>query len=130
MSARLVVFLHSKGWSHAYQATALALTARAMGREVVLALAFDALEAHARSALGEPCSEEDRAARARAEELGVSGPLAMLGEARSLGVKVVTCETVARLSGVKEAAVRACVDEVVGLASLLRAMEDAQVLYL
>ena len=42
MSA-LVIHLHAEGYERAYQALTLALTARAMGQEVTLVLAFGAL---------------------------------------------------------------------------------------
>lgn len=126
---RLVLFLQTDGYTRAYQAASLAVTAAAMGREVRLVVAFEALAELAAGRFGAP-REDERELASRAERIGAASPAMMLEEARKLGARLIACETVARIAGVEPDPLRELVDEVVGLASVVRLMDGAQVLYL
>src|SRR5690242_5120123 len=100
MSA-LCIHLHSEGFERAYQALTLGLTAKAMGQEVALVLAFGALRALAEDRLGEPLPGPDLWSAKRAENVGAAKVGALLADARQLGVKLWACETVAQIAGVQ-----------------------------
>ncbi|MFN7135164.1 MAG: DsrE family protein, partial [Myxococcales bacterium] len=123
--ARLVLFLQTPGYTRAYQAASLAVTAAAMGREVRVVFAFEALEQLAAGVFAAPLPDE-RAYAARAEAIGATGPAAMLEEARRLGAKLHACETVARIAGVDPDVLRGRVDEVLGLANIVTLPEGAE----
>ncbi len=114
MSTSLVVFLQSPGWEARYQATTVALTAAALGDAVTMALAFAPLRLWADGRFDEGAPAVAAAAKV--------GPLtAALEEARrELGLRVVACETVARLSGLDPGSIGPALDEVISLPALWR----------
>ncbi len=130
MSGRVVFFLSSGGYEPAWQAASLALTAAAMGDEVVVVLGFGALRAAAAGKLGAPLSAEDAASQERAAAINAASPEKMLAEARALGAKVLACDTTARLCGLDGEALERekRVDEVLGLASIWRLTQGARTL--
>ena len=130
VSERAVFFLNTAAWEPLWQATSLALTAAAMGDEVIVVVAFDALRALASGAFGQPATDADRAAAQRAERINAATPQRMLADARALGAKLLACDTTVRLSGLESAALEQAkiVDEVLGLAQLWRLTRSARVL--
>jgi peroxiredoxin family protein len=88
----------------------LALTAAAVGDEVSVLFAGAALKKWQ----GGPRSLDQDAPDGSA--LGLPSPSDALQQARSLGARIVACETFARLAGIEPADVAATVDEVVPLA--------------
>lgn len=127
MSGRCVFFLTSAGFEAAWQATSTALTAAAMGDEVLFVASFDALRALAAGTFGEPTSEVERVTAARATTVNAATPMAMLREARSLGARILACDTTVRLCGLDSAALEqgGAVDEVMGLPSIWRLTQGA-----
>jgi len=125
----LVIHLEREGFESAYQALTFALTARAMGQDVAIVLAFGALRALAEDRLGEPLPGPDRWTATRAGQIGTASLASMLADARALDVKLWACETVARMAGVdpEQLAGKA---ELVGLPQIIKHQQNAQVLYL
>ncbi len=128
MPGRVVFFLQHASYEPAYQAASLGITAAAMGDEVYFVLAFDALRQLLAGSFGRPQSEKEMTESARAEGLGVPTPLAMIEEARSLGAKLLACETTVKLCGMVD--LGSSLDEVMGLASIWRLTDGARVLSL
>ena len=77
---------------------------------------------------GQPRTPREADEAARAEGLNVPRPLKMLEEARSLGAKLIACETTVRLCGLTSEGVEEKLDEVMGLVSIWRLTEGARVL--
>jgi peroxiredoxin family protein len=123
---KLVILLHRPGFEAIYQAASLAFTAGAMGDSVTVAPFFGGLL----TLVGRIPYGEDPAA-VRAQSLCLPDPRHMLGDGRKVaGVRLVVCDTAVRLAGLDIDAVRPYVDEVIGLATLWRQAEGAQVLYI
>ena len=129
MSERVVLFLHSASYEAAYQATSLGITAIAMGEEVCFVFAFDALRQLLRGTFGRPQNETEVAESARAEGLGLPTPRRMLDEAKSLGARLVVCETTLRICGFS-ASEAGDLLEVMGLPSIWRLTKGARVMSL
>jgi peroxiredoxin family protein len=125
----LLIHLHSEGFERAYQALTLGLTARAMGQEVTLVLAFGALRALAEDRLGEPLPGPDRWSATRAENVGAAKVASLLGDARELGMQFWACETVAQITGVEREQLAGKL-ELVGLPQITKRQQTAQVFYL
>jgi predicted peroxiredoxin len=130
MPGRVVLFLQVANYEAAYQAASVGITATAMGDEVYFVFAFDALRSLLRGTFGKPQSEKEMAESARAEGLGLPPPHRMLGEARSLGARLVACDTTLRLCGFAPSEIGSELDEVMGLASIWRLTQGAGVLSL
>lgn len=128
MPGRVVFFLQHASYEPAYQVASMAITAAAMGDEVYVVFAFDALRALSRNAFGLPHTERESAESARAEGLGVPVPLKMLQEARSLGARLVACDTTVKLCGFSADDFRNKLDETMGLASIWRLTDGARVM--
>ena len=130
MSARSIFFLSTGGYEAAWHATSLAITAAAMGDEVVFVIGFDALRALARGTFGKPLSERETAAATRGEGLNAPLPVNMLIDARSLGARVLACDTTVKLCGLVPADLEEAkqVDEVVGLPQIWALTRGAHVL--
>ncbi|MBK7860516.1 MAG: DsrE family protein [Archangiaceae bacterium] len=128
MAGRVVFFVSVANYEPAYQAASLGITATAMGDDVYLVFAFDALRALLRDVWGKPHTEREAAESARAEGLGVPTPLRMLSEARAMGAKVLVCDTTLKLCGLVAADVQGKIDEVMGLASIWRLTQEARTL--
>lgn len=130
MSERAVFFLNTAAYEPTWQATSLALTAAAMGDEVILVLGFDALRGLAAGHFGQATSAREQASLERGERIGAATPARMLADARSLGAKLLACDTTVRLCGLESAALEQAklVDEVLGLAQLWRLTQGARVL--
>jgi peroxiredoxin family protein len=125
MAERVALFLQSATFEPVYQAATLALTAAAMGDEVWVVLGFAPLRALAEGALGAASGEVEREESVRASQLHLPAPAAMLAEARALGVRVVACDTLARLAGVNPSQL-ALLDETLGLPSIWRYARSAR----
>ena len=130
MSGRAVFFLTSAGYEPAWQATSMALTAVAMGDEVILVAAFDVLRAIAKGTWGKPRTSKERASAKRGKTLGAATPVAMLEEARSLGARLIACDTTVKLCGLDPERLEHSreLDEVTGLPSIWKLTEGAKVL--
>lgn len=128
MAGRVFFFLQQGTYEPAFQAGTMGITAAAMGDEVYFVVAFDALRHLVRGSFGMPHTEKEMAESARAEGLGVPSPSRMLDEARSLGARVLACDTTVRICGLVPEELEGLVDEVMGLASLWRMTEGARVL--
>ena len=123
---RLFILVHRQGFEALYQAASLALTAGAMGDEVTVVVFFGALL----TLCGKLPYADDPAA-VRSVALGLPDPRHMLGDGRhTAGVRMVTSETAVRLAGLDLDTVRPYVDEIVGLATLWKRAEGAQLLYI
>jgi peroxiredoxin family protein len=130
MAGRVFFFLQHATYEPAFQAASMGITAAAMGDEVYVVFAFDALRALVRGSFGQPHSEKELAESARAEGLGVPTPARMLEEARALGAKLVACDTTVRICGYAPEGLKGTLDEVMGLASLWRLTDGARTLAL
>ena len=129
MTGRVILFLQHGTFEPAYQAASICITAAAMGDEVVVVFAFEALKALARDAFGRP-NEREQAESTRAEGLGLPSPAKMLAEARALGVRLVACDTTVKLCGLAPRDLVGRLDETLGLPSIWRLTEGARVLSL
>lgn len=128
MAGRVVFFVSQPNYEAAYQAASLGITATAMGDEVYLVFAFDALRAHSRDAWGKPYNEREAAESARAEGLGVPTPMRMLSEARAMGARLLVCDTTLKLCGLTAHDLGTKIDEVMGLAAIWRLTQEARTL--
>ncbi len=120
--------MSSAGYEAAYQAASLAITAAAMGDDVVFVFGFDALRTLARDSFGAPLNEREKKEIARAEGMGVPTPTRMISQARSMGARVVACDTTVKLCGLSEEALGLRLDEVMGLSSIWRLAHGARTL--
>lgn len=130
MPGRVIFFLQHGSFEPAYQVATMGVTAAAMGDEVVVVFAFDALRQWVRGSFGQPHTEKELAESARADGLGLPTPKQMLEEARSLGARFVACDSTVKLCGIAPADCDRVLDEVMGLASIWRLTDGARVLTL
>ena len=130
MLRRSVFFVQSDGFEVAYQVASMAITSAAMGEEVYVVLAFDALRSWVEGSWGSPQSTRETEELSRSRELGVMAPIEMLAESRGLGVKLLACETAIKLSGLSSEALDDKLDRVMGLPSIWKLTESARVLCL
>ncbi|QSQ28196.1 DsrE family protein [Pyxidicoccus parkwayensis] len=130
MAGRVFFFLQHATYEPAFQAASMGITAAAMGDEVYVVFAFDALRQLVSGAFGLPKGEQEQAELARAEGLGVPSPARMLEEARQLGAKLIACDTTVRICGLVPEELKGTLDEVMGLASLWRLTQGARTLAL
>ncbi|WP_163783475.1 DsrE family protein [Myxococcus vastator] len=130
MAGRVLFFLQHATYEPAFQAATMGITAAAMGDEVYFVFAFDALRQLVGGAYGQPSSEREHEELTRAESLGVLAPPRMLAEARTLGARLIACDTTVRICGYSPEALEGTLDEVMGMASLWRLTAGARVLTL
>ncbi len=130
MAARVVFFIQHGSFEPAFQASSIAITAAAMGDEVWMVFAWDGLRQLVRGSYGLPDNDRERIELARSEGLGLPNPLKMLQEARSLGVRLVACESIVKMCGFDPAQLNGVLDEVMGLASIWRLTEGARTISL
>ena len=130
MPQRTIFFLQRPGYEAAFQAASVGITAAAMGDEVYFVFAFGALRQLLGGRFGSAVNEEERAESDRAADLGVPPPKQMLDEARSLGAKLIACDTTLKICGFSPADAVGALDEVIGLASILRLTQGARVISL
>ena len=130
MAGRVFFFLQHATYEPAFQAASMGITAAAMGDEVYVVFAFDALRQFVGGRFGAPQGEQEQAEWARAEGLGVPSPARMLEEARALGAKLIACDTTVRICGFVPEELEGTLDEVMGLASLWRLTQGARTLSL
>ncbi len=130
MAGRVVFFLQHGSFEPAFQATTMGLTAAAMGDEVYFVFAWDALRSLVRVSFGLPETDRERIEQARAEGLGLPTPMKMLQEARTVGARLIACDSTVRVCGYDPNALGQTLDEVMGLASLWRLTEGARVVSL
>jgi peroxiredoxin family protein len=122
--ASLVVFLRSGDWDARYLATSLAITGAALGDEVHVALQGEALRAFVEGRFG-------AGAPSTASGLHLPPLDATLSEARrELGLRVVACDTAARLAGLDPAHLVPPLDAVESLTTLWRLAQSGRVLSL
>jgi peroxiredoxin family protein len=130
MAGKVVLFVQHGSFEPAYQAATVAITAAAMGDEVLVVFAFEALRQLARGTFGEALSDKESSESARAEGLGLPAPAKLLAEARQLGARLVACDTTVKLCGLSAGELGEVLDEVMGLPSIWRRTENARVLSL
>lgn len=130
MSGRVVFFVQTAGFEAAWQATSLGLTAAAMGDQVIFVLAFDALRSLVNGTFGKPLTERQTSEVTRSQGLGAPTPSSMLEDARHLGARVVACDTIVKVCGLVSVDLEqtGLLDEVMGLPSIWRLTEGAQVM--
>jgi peroxiredoxin family protein len=124
MAGPVVIFLQHGGYEPSWLATSLALSAQVAGDSVTVVLSFEALVAWVENRLG----ADDSAAKRRGDAAGAADPNRLLTEARSLGAKLVACETVVKLSGLSHDTAKGRLDEVLGLQTIWKRTENARVL--
>jgi peroxiredoxin family protein len=117
----VVVFLQSGAWDARWAAVSTAVTAAALGEEVHVALFGDALRAFATGAFDHGAPEE-------ASALGDPLSTTVAEARRSLGLRVVACETAVRLAGMEPARVVPPLDGLVSLPALWRLAEGGRLL--
>jgi hypothetical protein len=118
MSAPFVVFLRGEGWEARWLGVSAALSAAALGAEVLLALFGEPLRLFVAGRFDEG---EPEAARA----IGAAGIAAQLAEARAaLPLRVVACDTALRLAGLDAARAVPPLDGVVSIPELVRAARE------
>ncbi len=126
----LVIFAHSDGYDRLYQMASLALTAAHTGRQVTVVFFFWALEAFVSGRMDEPVfAAESQSAAEQAKRRISTGnnppPSEMLRMARETGlVKLYACSASVQYTGLDLAETASQVDEVVGLATILRLTLD------
>lgn len=123
----VLLHLHGESFARRYQIASHAITASAAGDRVLVVLWFDALVRHVRGGFDAPLAGEDRLVMERHAALGLPPPSRMLAEARSLGARVLACETAVRLAGLDPAEARPHVDDLPGLQELLAEARGAGV---
>lgn len=129
MSQRLLVVANRGSFESAYQVATLALTAAAMGETVKVFLTFDALHSWATGTFGRPDTSEENSACQRAKSMGLPSPLEMLNQARSMGVKLVCCDTMLKLCAIEPQGLGVLLDAVEGLPEIWRFGQTARILY-
>lgn len=130
MPQRSVFFLQRAGYEAAFQAASMGVTAAAMGEEVYFVFAFGALRGLLDGSFGSPVGDQESAESGRAAALNVPAPRKLLEEARSLGAKLIACDTTLKLCGFSSSDWRGSLDEVLGLASILKLTQGARVISL
>ena len=126
----LVIFAHSDGYDRLYQVASLALTAAHSGRQVIVVFFFWALDAFVSGRMDEPVfAAESQSAAEEVKRRMLTGnnppPSEMLRMARETGlVKLYACSASVQYTGLDLAETASQVDEVVGLATILRLTLD------
>jgi peroxiredoxin family protein len=125
----VVFFVQHGSFEPGFQLASMAVTAAAMGDEVIIVFAFDALRQLVQKSFGKPATDRENAESARGEGLGLQTPMKLLEEARKLGARLVACDTTVKLCGLAERTGGA-LDETMGLASIWRLAQGARVVSL
>ncbi len=130
VSRRVVFFVSNAGYEAAWQTASTAITAAAMGDEVIFIFSFEALRALAKGTFGKPLTDRERAEATRGEGLGAPLPGRMIQDARGMGARAMACDTTVKLCGLSATELKdlGVLDEVLGLPQLWRLTEDARVL--
>lgn len=116
----LVLFLQRGSWQDRYQAVTLAVTAAALGDQVILALFAEPLRLWVAGRFDDGAPPEAAGAR-------VQGLAQSLGEARrELGLEVVACDTAVRLAGLDPEALGTALDRLATLPTLWKAAREGQ----
>ena len=130
MSRRVVFFVSNAGYEAAWQTASTAITACAMGDEVIFVFSFEALRALAKGTFGKPLTDRERAEATRGEGLGAPLPGRMIQDARAMGARAMACDTTVKLCGLSATELKegGVLDEVLGLPQIWRLTEDAKVM--
>ncbi|MBN2290152.1 MAG: DsrE family protein [Candidatus Glassbacteria bacterium] len=126
----LVIFAHSDGYDRLFQVASLALTAAHSGRPVTVVFFFQALHAYVTgrmdelsfSCVSQPAAEE---LKRRICSGNQPPPSEMLRLARETGlVRLYACSASVQYTGLELEQAASAVDEVVGMATILRLTLD------
>ena len=133
----LVIYAHSDGFDRLYQMAAIALTSAVSGREVTIVLFFWALRAVVKGLMddykfGTLYSEAAAEAQHRVSLVNNPPPSEMLRMARATGrVRLLACSGSMQYVGLQLEETAKAVDEVVGLATILRlTLKEAEIIYI
>ena len=128
---KTVFFISRNDFESAWQSSSSAVTAAALGEEVICIFSFAALRGHVEARFGaeKPTAAHQQSA-ARAENLGAAAPQAMLTQARQLGARFLACDTTVKICGFNAETLLAekKLDAVEGLTALWRHTSGATVL--
>jgi len=128
---KVVLQLQHESFASRYQLASMAITSAAAGDETWVVLWFGALQRWMEGRFDEALAGEEEGIAARLRELNLPPPGQMLEEARSLGARIVACETGVRLAGLDPEQLGALVDHRPGLQEILEAAKEASLsLYL
>ncbi len=129
---KVAIVLHSGAYDRIYQASAIALTAVAMGKEVMLFLLFWSLKKFAEGRLDErdesgEYGEWERETFQRMAQLKAPQVTEMLQQGRELGLlKIYACSASLQFLNVQHEALKSQVDDVVGLPMIVKWMGQAE----
>lgn len=129
---KFVIFAHSGTYDKLYQTITLAITAASMGKETYIFLFFWALrkfvnEEFDATKLPTEFGEEGLQLSKRMQELNPISLKEILGEVRKMGnLKIYACTAAVKLMGLEEKTVKAKVDDILGLTTLLNIASGAE----
>ncbi|MFO0794081.1 MAG: DsrE/DsrF/DrsH-like family protein [Candidatus Brocadiaceae bacterium] len=122
---KFIIFAHSGTYDKLYQTITLAITAASMGKETYIFLFFWALKKFVNEEfdvikLSTEFGEEGLQLSKRMQELNPISLKEILGEVRKMGnLKIYACTAAVKLMGLEEKTVKAKVDDILGLTSIL-----------
>lgn len=129
---KFVIFAHSGTYDKLYQIITFAITAASMGRETYIFLFFWALKKFVNEdfdakKLPAEFGEEGERLLKRIQEINPISLKEILYDVRMMGnLKIYACTTAVKLMELDESVVKAKVDDIVGLTTLLEIAEGAE----
>jgi peroxiredoxin family protein len=129
---KFVIFAHSGTYDKLYQIITFAITAASMGRETYIFLFFWALKKFVNEdfdtkKLPAEFGEEGERLSKRIQEINPISLKEILYDVRMMGnLKIYACTTAVKLMELDESVVKAKVDDIVGLTTLLEIADGAE----
>ncbi|MGQ3684199.1 MAG: hypothetical protein ACUBOA_04165 [Candidatus Loosdrechtia sp.] len=129
---KFVIFAHSGTYDRLYQIITLAITAASMGRETYIFLFFWALKKFVNEdfdpeKLPAEFGEKGENLLKQIQEVHPVSLKEILYDVRMMGnLKIYACTTAVKLMGLDDSVVRARVDDIVGLTTLLEIADGAE----